>query len=119
MVSGAPKVPTIKPEAVPEDIQRVVREWPTIKGATDHLLRGLLDVCKLSLGEGNRLLMCVTDTVKQKALDDRKEEIKNLISEYIQKEVEIDIRQYDDTRSFNNQFVDLGELLGGITIEEE
>lgn len=75
--------------------------------------------CKLSLGEGNRLLMCVTDTVKQKALDDRKEEIKNLISEYIQKEVEIDIRQYDDTRSFNNQFVDLGELLGGITIEEE
>ena len=119
VVSGAPKVPTIKPEAVPEDIQRVVREWPTIKGATDHLLRGLLDVCKLSLGEGNRLLMCVTDTVKQKALDDRKEEIKNLISEYIQKEVEIDIRQYDDTRSFNNQFVDLGELLGGITIEEE
>lgn len=119
VVSGAPKVPTIKPEAVPEDIQRVVREWPTIKGATDHLLRGLLDVCKLSLGEGNRLLMCVTDTVKQKALDDRKEEIKNLISEYIQKEVEIDIRQYDDTRSFNNQYVDLGELLGGITIEEE
>lgn len=44
VVSGAPKVPTIKPEAVPEDIQRVVREWPTIKGATDHLLRGLLDV---------------------------------------------------------------------------
>lgn len=114
-----PKAPAIRVDAVPDDIRRVVREWPTIKGQSDNLLRGLLDSARLSLGDNNKLLMCVKDAVKQGALEQRREEIKKLISDYIEKEVDIDIKIYDDTRNFGNQYVDLSELLGGITIEEE
>ena len=115
----ASNVPVIKPEAVPEDLQRVVREWPTIVGTTDTLLRGYLSKAKLSMGEGNKLLICSKDSVSCQWLESRREEIISIISNYIEKEVDIELKQYDDTRHFENQYVDLGKLLGGIEIEEE
>lgn len=115
----ASNVPVIKPEAVPEDLQRVVREWPTIVGTTDTLLRGYLSKAKLSMGEGNKLLICSKDSVSCQWLESRREEIISVISNYIEKEVDIELKQYDDTRHFENQYVDLGKLLGGIEIEEE
>ena len=110
---------SIRPDAVPDDIQRIVREWPTIVGSTDALLRGYLSKVKLSLGDGNKLLICCKDAIAHQWLDSRREEISGVVSTYIDKEVSVEIKQYDDTKHFENQYVDLGKLLGGIEIEEE
>jgi len=116
---AAPAVPSIRPDAVPDDIQRIVREWPTIVGSTDALLRGYLSKVKLSLGDGNKLLICCKDAIAHQWLDSRREEISGVVSTYVDKEVSVEIKQYDDTKHFENQYVDLGKLLGGIEIEEE
>lgn len=116
---AAPSVPEIRPEAVPEDIQRIVREWPTIVGTTDALLRGYLGKAKLSLGDGNKLLICCKDAIAYQWLESRREEISGIVGSYVEKEVNVEIKQYDDTKHFENQYVDLGKLLGGIEIEEE
>ena len=119
VASATVAAPTIRPDAVPEDVQKIVREWPTIVGTTDALLRGYLSKVKLSLGEGNKLLICCKDSISAQWLDSRREEIAGIVGAYVEKEVSVEIKQYDDTKNFDNQYVDLGKLLGGIEIEEE
>lgn len=114
------KEPKILPKAIPEDIQRIVREWPTIVGMTEHLTRSLLNKAKLSLGADGQLLLCFDEAmiVEQLQQEERTKEIEQLLADYAGKEVKVEVRGYDKARNFEDAYADLRKLIN-MEIETE
>lgn len=114
------KEPPTLPKAVPEDVQRIVKEWPTIIGMTEHLTRSLLNKAKLSLGAEGQLLLCFNEAmiVDQLKQEGRIKEIEQLLAEYAGKEVKVEIREYDKTQEFGDVYADLSKLIN-MKIETE
>ncbi len=115
-----PKTPPVLPKAIPEDIQRIVKEWPTIVGMTEHLTRSLLNKAKLSLGTEGQLLLCFDETmiVDQLKQEERTKEIERLLADYSGKEVKVEIRGYDKSQEFGDIYADLRKLIN-MDIETE
>lgn len=115
-----PKEPPILPKAVPEDIQKIVKEWPTIIGMTEHLTRGLLNKAKLSLGAEGQLLLCFNEgmIVGQLKQENRIREIEQLLADYTGKEIKVEIREYDKSQEFGDTYADLSKLIN-MEIETE
>ncbi|MCR5129735.1 MAG: DNA polymerase III subunit gamma/tau [Lachnospiraceae bacterium] len=114
VVAAAPAEPKRKLEiAVPEDIEKVVRDWPMILGRSEFMLRGLLNKAKLSLGDNGHLLLCFTESVHAEALRNGnfKEQFAGILNEHIGKEVPFDAVVYDESREFDTQFADLADIL--------
>ena len=101
------------PQAIPEDIKKIVREWPTVVGMADGLIKTLLSKAELSLGSDNQLLLCFEDKIQSNQLNrpEKLEEITNLLAEYCGKEIKIEIRDYDKAREFADQYVDLQKVV--------
>lgn len=115
-----PKTQPTLPKAIPEDIRRIVKEWPTITGMTEHLTRSLLNKAKLSLGAEGQLLLCFHEMmiVEQLKQEGRTEEIERLLAEYTGKEVKVEIREYDKSQEFGDTYTDLRKLIN-MEIETE
>lgn len=114
------KEPKALPKAVPEDIQKIVREWPTIVGMTEHLTRSLLNNAKLSLGAEGQLLLCFDEMmiVEQLKQEERIKEIERLLADYAGKEVKVEVRKYDTSQEFGDTYADLRKLIN-MEIETE
>lgn len=114
------KAPVALPKAIPEDVQRIVKEWPTIVGMTEHLTRSLLNKAKLSLGTEGQLLLCFDEMmiVEQLKQEERTKEIERLLADYAGKEVKVEIRGYDKSQEFSDTYADLRKLIN-MEIETE
>lgn len=106
------------PAAVPEDLQKIVREWPQIVGMTDGLLKPVLSKAKLSMGDNDTLFLCVSNKVQAGQLEEKSDEIKILLANHVGKEVNFAIRMYSEEQGFDMQYPDLRQLIN-TNIEEE
>ena len=85
------------------------------------MLRTYLKKARLSAGEGNRLMIVLPDAVSAGVVgsDAHKEEIQKLIEEKIGKQMEIEVRQVEDGRRFEDSFVDIEQFIHmEITVED-
>ena len=109
--------------AVPEDIQKIVREWPRIVGMTDLLLKTVLAKAKLSLLGESTLLILLGNKVDEGTLKspDRLDALGNILNDYVGRKVDFEVRYSGDgvTAGELDIYADLRTLLGGIEIEEE
>lgn len=96
-------------KAIPEDIEAVVKNFRTIANEASPGIRGYLKKARLSLGGENRLLIVLPDAVDVGFVGakERKEELEKLIEDRIGKRVEIEVRQVEDGRHFEDTFVDI------------
>ena len=116
-------VPTPKvelPKAIPEEISEIVRNWPAIVNTAANMMKAQLKQAKVSLSADGKLLLGVPDGIESDyfKMEGRKEEVETLISNYMQKQVEVTIQSYDPERNFDEQYVDLSKLIQ-TEIEEE
>ena len=81
------------PEAVPEDVQQVVKNWNLVLGDLSGLIRNYLKHALLSLGGGNELLIVLEDPVASAFLSEaeRIAEITQAIEKNIGKQVSVQI----------------------------
>ncbi len=110
------------PQALNEDVKAVAKDFRMIVNDASPMLRNYLKKARLSAGEGNRLMVVLPDEVSVGVVgtDEHKEEIKTLIADKIGKEIELDVRQTDSGRRFEDQFVDIESLIHmELTIEDE
>lgn len=110
------------PKAIPEDVQQIVRNWPSILREMTGLMRGYLKAGHLSLGGDNRLLIVLDDPVAAGMMgeEEHHSEICRVISDYIEKEVDVQVQLNQSNRPFEEAYVDLSQLINmDITIEEE
>lgn len=97
------------PKAIPEDVQEVVKNFRPIANEASGLLRTYLKRAKLSLGGDNRLLLVMPGAMEADVVGapERKKELEDLIEQRIGKKVEIEVRQMEAGRRFEDTFVDL------------
>ena len=120
--AGEPKPKPELPQALNEDVKAVAKDFRMIINEASPMLRTYLKKARLSAGEGNRLLIVLPDELSASAVatPDHKEEIQSLIEQKIGKKVEIDVRQMEAGRRFEDNFVDLENLINmEITVEDE
>ena len=120
--AGEPKPKPELPQALNEDVKAVAKDFRMIINEASPMLRTYLKKARLSAGEGNRLLIVLPDELSASAVatPEHKEEIQSLIEQKIGKKVEIDVRQMEAGRRFEDNFVDLENLINmELTVEDE
>ena len=114
------------PVAIPEDVKEVVKNFRSIADETSGPVRTYLKRARLSLGGDNRLLVVLPDSMGASIVgrEDHKEELESLIEQRIGKKVEVEVRQVEEGRCFEDTFIDLERHMEEvihmeITVEED
>lgn len=110
------------PRALSEDVKEVAKNFRIIADDASMMLRQYLKKARISAGENNRLLIVLPDEVSAGfvAKQEHKDEIVRLIEEKIGKTMDIDVRQVEEGRRFEDSFVDIEKVIHmDITVEDE
>lgn len=111
----------VLPDAIPEDVQEVVKNFRSIAGEASGMVRGYLKKARLSLGGDNRLLIVLPDALAASVVgrEDHIQELEQLIEERIGKKVEVEVRHVEEGRHFEDTFVDIEQKINmAITVED-
>ena len=109
------------PNAIPEDVQEIVRKWPSIVGNTGNPMKMYLKGARLSLGGDNRLMVVLEDGLASDYFNQRsenKEYLENMLSQFSGKKIEVNIQTVKNQREFEDTYVDLSHVIN-MDIEEE
>ena len=120
----APIAPVKKelPKALPEEIKEVVGKWPAIVATAENLLKNQLKRAKLSLSVDGKLMLVVEEGLSSDyfTLEGKKQEVEQLISNYMERQVEITIQSISKDRDFREEYVDLSQfIMTEIDVEDE
>ena len=102
------------PKAIPEDVKMVVERWASIVMNMGQPMKTYLKDARLSLGGDNRLMIVVEDGPTSDYLlknPDNKEILQRIISETVQKEIEVNVQSIADNREFDNSYIDLSKVI--------
>jgi len=101
------------PKALPEEIKDIVSKWPAIVMTAENLLKTQLKHAKLSLSTDDKLLLVVEEGIASDyfSLDGKKQEVEKLISDYMQRQVEVTIQSISPNRDFSDEYVDLSQFI--------
>ena len=109
------------PKAVPDDIRLIVEKWPSIAGSAESPMKIYLKGAKLSLGGENQLIVVVEDGIASDYFlkhPENKEQLERLLEDFAGKEVEAVIKPVGSEREFEQNYVDLSQIIH-MEIEEE
>lgn len=109
------------PNAIPEDIQEVVKNFRPIADETSGMLRSFLKKARLSLGGDNKLMIVMPGTLEADVVgkEEHRQELEGLIEKRIGKKVEVEVRHVEEGRHFEDTFVDIEEKINmEITVED-
>lgn len=121
MAAEAPKEKVPLPKAIPEDIRELVSRWGELVERTGQPMRTYLGGAKPSLGPNERLLIVFTEPTRYDYFEKgngTKEHLCQVISDMIQKEMEVSFELLEQDQNFDAHFVDLGSLIN-MQIDEE
>ncbi len=107
------------PKALNDDVKAVAKDFRSIINGASQMLKVYLKKARLSAGEGNRLLIVMPDEMSAGVVGSKEHmtEISELIQERIGKQVEIEVRQMEEGRRFEDHFVDIENLESLINME--
>lgn len=119
--TSAPAARPELPKAIPEDVQQVVRNWNSILQDMPGLEKVYLKQAHLSLGGDNRLMIVLDDPVASDMLgrEDHRKEIERIISERIDREIEVSVQLNQSDRPFEEAYVDLEQIINMDIIIED
>lgn len=109
------------PKAVPDDIRRIVAKWPSIAGSAASPMKIYLKGAKLSLGGENQLIVVVEDGIASDYFlkhPENKEQLERLLEDFAGREVETVIKPVGSESEFEQNYVDLSQVIH-MEIEEE
>ena len=119
-VQVQPKVKKVLDRAVPEDIQKLVKEWPRILARMENPMKVFMQRARLSLGN-NDLLQIVFDNKQysDKYASGQSEELQNILDQAVGKHVEYETRYLEQQQSFEENYVNLQAINFDIVTEDE
>jgi len=109
------------PKAIPDEVQEIVRKWPSIIGGAENPMKMYLKTAKLSLGGDNRLMVVLEDGIISDYFTQHpqnKEQLELLLSDFSGKNIEVTIQTINNQRDFQDSYVDLSQIIH-MEIEEE
>ncbi len=111
----------VLPKALSEDVKKAAKNFRSITEDASIMLRQYLKKARLSAGDNDRLQIVLPDEVSAGfvARQEHKDEIVRLIEGKLGKTMEIDVRQVEEGRHFEDNYVDIEKLVNmEITIED-
>ena len=122
--AGVAKPKPQLPKAVPGDIQEIVRKWAAIVGNAENPMKMYLKNARLSLGGDNKLMVVLEDGLasdyfKGEAHEQNKQQLEMLLSDFSSKEIEVTIQTVENSREFEDNYVDLSKVINMEIDEEE
>lgn len=118
--AAAPKKAEL-PNAIPEDVSRIVSNWQGIAENASQPMKIYLKNAKLSLAGDNRLMVALEDGLASDYfLKDtgNRELLEAMLSDFAGKKVEVEIRAIKSRAEFESSYVDLTQIIH-MDIEEE
>lgn len=112
---GAPAKPVPQlPKAIPEEIEKIVRNWNPIMDAVGQPLKSYLRQVRLSIGGENVLLIVAEDFIAEEALKDERnlECLKRELDDFCGKDVKIRVEKVEQGGYFEDSYIDLFKTLG-------
>lgn len=109
------------PEAIPEDIEKAVRNWDKIVANTDNPMKSYLKNAKVSMTNDNCLLVAVVDGIGSDYFlkhGENVELLEQLVSDSIQKKIKIVVRAVENREEFQENYIDLQQIINA-DVEEE
>jgi len=109
------------PKAIPDDIREIVAKWSSIAANATSPMKIYLKSAKLSLGGDNRLLIVLEDGIATDYFlkhPENKEQLERLLADFAGKDVETTIQPVGNEREFEQNYVDLSQIIH-MEIEEE
>ncbi|MDE7231551.1 MAG: DNA polymerase III subunit gamma/tau, partial [Lachnospiraceae bacterium] len=109
------------PKAIPEDVQEAVERWQDIVASSAMPMKQYLKEARLSLGGDNKLLIVVEDGLASDYFlkqEGHKELLEQMLSEAVGKEIAVTIQTIASRDAFEQNYVDLSQLIH-MEIEEE
>lgn len=124
--AAAPEPAEEKPKpqltrALSEDVRAAAKNFRSITENASVMLKQYLRKARLSAGENDRLQIVLPDEMSARfvAKQEHKDEIIYLIEEKTGKTMEIDVRQVEEGRHFEDQFVDIEKYVNMEIIVED
>lgn len=112
------------PKAIPEDIENIVKNWHMIASDAPTHIKMYLKKARLSLAGDNRLMIVMDNEAAYNQLNNPQNRkcLEDMISNFLQKEVSVDIRSMSKGSRFEESYVDLEQIMNreiNMEIEEE
>ena len=110
------------PQAIPEDIKQVVKNWRSLIEELSGGLKNYLKSARLSLSGDNQLLIVLEDEVAEAFVNSEShiQELKDIIGEKTGKAIEFKIQSSEGNRPFEENYPDIGKIINmEITVEED
>ena len=85
-----------KKKAVPEDLQQIIKNWPKLVSKFDGLLKEILGLSCVGYLKGNIIYIITNDSGSNLILKQKKSDIKNIMSENLNFEFELDFMSKDE-----------------------
>ena len=107
------------PLAIPEDVQEVVKNFRSIAEEVSAPVSTYLKKARLSLGGENRLMVVLPDGLGASIVgtEEHKKELEEKIEQRIGKKVEVEVREIEEGRRFEDTFIDLEKLKEKINMD--
>ena len=108
------------PKAIPEDVGKIVGKWQAVVGQAESPMKMYLKNAHLSLGGDNRLMIVLEDGISSDYFlknSDHKDQLERLLSDFVGKEIEVNIQSVGNSREFEQNYPDLSSLIN-MDIEE-
>lgn len=101
------------PKAIPEDVDRIVKNWHAIIAEAQQPLKTHLKKVRLSLGGDNRLMIVLEDGLAYDYLSDTQnhKHLEDMISGFLQKEVSVQVQSMAQGSRFEESYVDLEQII--------
>ena len=109
------------PKAIPEDVQNAVNKWASIVGQASMPMKQYIKNAGLSLGGDNKLMIVLEDGLASDYFmkqEGHKEILQQMVSEAVGKEIDVTIQSVPNRNAFEQNYVDLSQLIH-MDIEEE
>jgi len=116
-----PEVKKILDRAVPDDIKKIVNDWPRIVSRMENPMKTYMQKARLSLGSDDRLQI----VFENKQLADKyskgvyADEFQNFIDEVVGRHVEYETRNLEPNQVFEENFINLEAIKFDIVTEDE
>ena len=114
--------PVALPKALPEEIQMVVERWHQIIRSGSGVVQNFLKNVKLSIAGTDTLLIVFKDGLSYEYFqrEEHKEELRQLVSNQIQRQVNLEIRLLAEGRKFEQDYADIEQCIHmEVTIEDD
>lgn len=101
------------PKAIPQDIRQIVQNWQNIAASMPGIIRTYIRKARLSMGNEEQLLIVMDDPIGAEMLakEEYLQEIQEIVSNSIDKEVQIEIRMNQTNETFTDNYVDLSQVI--------